>query len=1182
MNKSLRFRIFSACALVSILCLSAAHLGWAQINSGSISGTIVDSQKGVVVDANVKARDLETNKEYETTSDSSGLFRFNLLPSGTYHLEISKTGFRKLILDHVGVSVGADQGLGVLQLEVGEITTSVEVSSSTPLIESTQAQVTTAISVDTLTTFPGILENQGLDFLALSVPGVVNNRDLGFSNTNGTGFAVNGLRGRSNDQQIDGQNNNDNSVAGPSLAVSDPEFVSEYQITTSNFGAEYGRNSGSVVNIVTKSGSNNLHGSLYGTESNQRFDALSSNQKAYEGLTKVPTVNDLFLGGTVGGPIIKDKLFFFGGDNAEILNQGSVFGTGLLTPTPAGIATLAACYPGSPGVTALQNYGPWSIKGGNPSQQGTAQLVDLGTCTGVEENGIQRTLPTDSRQYNFVVKLDFQTAKNQFYGRYIYSKTNFFNVDPGSGGAAAGYSYNEPGLSQDYGFSWTRNINSHMANEFRASYGRINVDFGSNNLGNTIPPQTNLESALANIIFNDTKLLTFGPLTNLPQGRIVNTYQGQDNWTYFKGRNSFKAGINFTYQRSPNAFLPNVNGQYRFSDYGQLAADVPNRIRIASGNPNLDFREKDTFLYFQDDIKLTSSLTINAGLTWSYYGQPANLFHNLTTKSQQSSTPLWDPSLPLSVTTFPSIPAPKNSFGPNIGFAWSPGKSRFSSGGGKTVIRGGYRLAYDPPFYNIYLNISSAAPNVLLNTLSGATAASNPMPADPHGPNVRAALAPFLLTGIFDPRTFNETSITPNFGPDRVHSWSLGVQQEVAKNSVLEVRYVGNHGSNLFQSINGNPYILGLATNYPNLVPAGETPCPTADAAVPLAVGRVNCNLGVVRERTNTGYSNYQALQTELRLTHVWNQLTLKSAYTFSKTLDNSSEIFATGGAGGTNAFAQSQVNYTGQEYGISGLDFPNNWALTVIEDLPMYRSQHGFVGHTLGGWSVSAIYTLSSGQPYTPSQGALNCGSGGGACEAANSSNPYDPAFNGAFVGADGALRPYWGNPAAPASSVGIYAGDACSIYAVTGAEPICQVSPTTLVSLNGINATSQPIGSYTPQVVSKSQVRFIANTAMANSIFGTPFGNVGRNVLRDFHTNQINIGIFKTTNITERVRVQFHADFINALNHPNYQSIDPFIDDAGLNSEFTGFANPYVQNGGIPGLNVGRSIRFGLKLAF
>ena len=247
------------------------------------------------------------------------------------------------------LSVGADQGLGVLQLEVGEITTSVEVSSSTPLIESTQAQVTTAISVDTLT-------RSSLEFLKIRAStswrspwsGVVNNRDLGFWNTNGTGFAVNGLRGRSNDQQIDGQNNNDNSVAGPSLAVSDPESVLEYQITTSNFGAQYGRNSGSVVNIVTKSGSNNLHGSLYGTESNQRFDGLSSNEKAYEGSAQVPTVNDLFLGGPVGGPIIKDKLFFFGGDNAEILNEGSVFGTGLPIPPPQALRPWPLATPGAP------------------------------------------------------------------------------------------------------------------------------------------------------------------------------------------------------------------------------------------------------------------------------------------------------------------------------------------------------------------------------------------------------------------------------------------------------------------------------------------------------------------------------------------------------------------------------------------------------------------------------------------------------------------------------------------------------------------------------------------------------------------------------------------------------------------------------------------------------------------
>jgi hypothetical protein len=265
------------------------------------------------------------------------------LPPGNYRLEASKEGFRSLQMEDVPVRVGSDTGLGSLSLDIGSVSTSIEVTNAPPEIESTQAQVSTTITDSTINNFPGILENQGMDMLALTVPGVVNNRDLGFSNTNGVGFAVNGLRGRNNDQQLDGQNNNDNSIGGPSLFLSDSEFVSEYEITTSNFGAEYGRNSGSVVNVVTKSGTNDYHGSLYATENNQRLDTLTNTQKAFEGLTAVPTFNDLFVGGTIGGPIIKDKLFFFGGDNAEIINSSSVYGTGLLTPTPAGIATLASC-----------------------------------------------------------------------------------------------------------------------------------------------------------------------------------------------------------------------------------------------------------------------------------------------------------------------------------------------------------------------------------------------------------------------------------------------------------------------------------------------------------------------------------------------------------------------------------------------------------------------------------------------------------------------------------------------------------------------------------------------------------------------------------------------------------------------------------------------------------------------
>jgi Carboxypeptidase regulatory-like domain len=1144
----------------------------AQVSTGSLSGTVVDAQKGVIALADVRLVNAQTNAEYHTTSDANGTFRFTLVPPGNYRLTVSQVSFQTLTMDSVPVKVGTDTGLGSLVLNVGSVSTSIEVTNAPPEIENTQAQISTTITDATIAQFPNILENQGLDFLALTVPGVVNNRDLGFANSNGVGFSVNGIRGRNNDQQIDGQNNNDNSIAGPALFLSDSEFVSEYQITTSNFGAEYGRNSGSVVNVVTKSGTNSYHGSLYATENNQRLDTLTNTQKAFEGLTVVPTFNDLFVGGTVGGPIIKDKLFFFAGDNAEIINSSTVYGTGLLTPTPAGMATLANCFPGSAGVAALQAYGPYAIHGGSPTQQGTAQDVDVTGCIGVEENGVQRALQTDSRQYNFVVKLDYQTAKNHFYGRYIYNKSTFFNLDPGGGLAAAGYPYNEPALAQDYGFSWTRDINNHMANEFRASYGRLNVGFGGNTIGNTTPLPGDLDSALTSFAFTNPSLLTFGTYNAFPQLRIVNTYQFQDNWTYYHGRNSFKAGVNFTYQKSPNTFLPNANGQYIFVDYGALGENTPFQIRIASGDPNFQFQEKDTFLYVQDDIKATRDLTLNLGLTWSYFTQPANLFHGNTVKNQTGNDPTWNPSLPLDVTTFPYIPSPGNLWAPNVGFAWSPGRSMFTSGNGKTVLRGGFRIAYDPPFYNIYSNIAGSAPIVLNDTLSGSVASSNPVPLNPFGPAVRSALGPFIQTGVFDPRTFDNTTIAPNFRPDKVYSWSLGVQQQIAKNSVVEVRYVGNAGRDLFQSVDANPYVLGLQNSYPNLVPAGVIPCPAANAAVPEAAGTLNCNQGVLLSRDNSGYSNYHGLQTEVRLNRVWNQLTLKSAYSFSKTMDNVSEIFPTLAAGATNATSQNQLNYTSQEYGLSGIDFPNNWILTVIEEIPFFRSQHGLLGHALGGWAVSGVYSLSSGQPFTPSQVQLNCASGGGSCDAPPSStNPYDSNFNAGFALPDGALRPFVGSPSAPVSSVGIYAGDACTIYGAA-----CGLSATQLVSLNAINQ-----GDTAGTPVSKGNVRFIANTAIANQIFGTPFGNAGRNILRDYHTNNLNMAVFKTFNFSERLRLQFHADFANAFNHPNFGSIvgfgiDPFIDDAGLASETVGFANPRVQNGG------NRAIRLGGKFFF
>jgi hypothetical protein len=1163
----MRLRAAWGTLLLMVLFVTALP---AQVTKGSISGTVVDPSGAVVSGAAVKAHDTQSGTELTTTTDKSGNFRFNLIPPGHYSVEISHSGFSKLAMK-ADVTVGQDTAVGQIHMSLGSVENTVEVSAATPLVETTEAQITTSYEQTQIVNFASLGDNQGLDRLALFVPGVVSSRSNNFSNTNGASFSVNGLRGRNNDQQIDGQNNNDNSVGGPALFLSNPEFVSEYNIVTSNFGPEYGRNAGSVVNLVTKSGTNAVHGSMYGSENNSILNSLTNIDKRFSGLTKLPRTNDEFAGFTIGGPIKKDKLFIFTGFDEEMFSGKSVFTSGTFTPTNAGQATLAGCYGNTPSLQALAKYGPFGVSAGNPTIKASKTInaaffnADTATttyCPGVQVATVSRTLPIPSHIFDWLQRVDYQGAKDNISARYLLQRNNSFNA---SGTGSTGYIVNVPDLNQQTRLGWTRTLSSKMTNDMALTFGRTNVQFGGNAMG-TVPTTDGIATALSSIATGSGNL-GFGPANNLPQGRIVNTWQFQDNWNYVMGKHSLKAGVNWTYQRSPNVFLPNLNGSYSITGssilasgvnpaiptaseaWGQYAANKFTSLSIALGQPVLDFREYDTFLYGGDDWKITQNLTINLGLTWSYYGQPANLFHTNDLKQQTGSNPFWNPALDQSITVSPNIPAPKNSFGPNIGFAYTPKFGGWLTGEGKTVIRGGYRLSYDPPFYNIYLNMASSAPQVLSQTLTctpkagstcSGTGVNTPtskyvpgLAANPTGPNTRAGLAAYLVTGVSDPRTFAQTKITNDFGPDHVQSWSFGVQRELVKKMVVEARYVGNKGTNLFQSINGNPFIANLAANYPGLVPAGMTPCTTPGS---VGLGRVDCTQSVVRVRTNTGYSDYNGLQTEVRANNLFDQLTLRSAYTWSKTTDNVSEIFGTGSAGNTTAFAQNPVDYTKGEHGISGLDVPNKWAMSFYEQIPIFKQQKGLLGHILGGWNISGDYLLASGQPYSPIQSSVPGGS----------LNYSDTTFNNSFSVATAGTRPFLGNQNAPITSVGYYS------------------NATTFLNL-GTGVATTP-----------DQVHFIVNNQYSQAIFKTPFGNAPRNGLRDFWQNIGDAKIIKSTKFNERWSADFHATMTNVFNHRNFSSADPFIDDAGLVGNSTGFADPTVWLGGSRHITFGATIRF------
>jgi hypothetical protein len=1166
-------RLVLAIATLALLCAVPCV---AQVVKGSISGTVTDPQGAVVSGATVKAINDGTGATLATTSDSSGSFHFNLIPVGTYRVEMTAAGFKTTVQNNIVVAAGRDSGLGAIPLTVGEVTTAVEVTADAPLIETTQSQVTNTFAGTQLTTFAGVTENQGLDNLALFVPGVVAARDNGFSNTNGgTGFSVNGLRGRNNDQQIDGQNNNDNSIGGPGLFVSDTEFVQQYILVTSQFGPEYGRNAGSVVNIITKSGSNAWHGSVYEHENNTVLNSMTNFQKRFatdaadNPLTSIPRANDEFGGFTIGGPIVKNKLFFFGGFDQQLISQNTLYTSAGNVPTLNGIATLSACFPGSQSLQALKSFGPYAISSGNPTPFGTFLDTSDPSCSGVELGGVERTLPTHTHNFNWVTRMDLQLGSDSIMGRYLFNRGNNFNLDFGD--AAAGLPVSVPALSQAILLGDTHNFNTHVVNEVRVGFNRLNVVFATNTLG-TVPSDTGVDQAISRVTFTDPSLLPFGLNGAFPEGRIVNTWQAQDNLNWVKGKHTFKAGANYTYQRSPNTFLPNLNGAFRFADWQAFAANTPNRVRIAAGTPTLDFREHDTFLYAGDDWKLRQNLTVNLGLTWTYYGQPANLFNDLTTARESNpATAFWRQDIPLSQRTSPKLDAPTKSFGPSLGFAYTPSWGGFLTGHGKTVFRGGYRFLYDPPFYNIYLNIANSAPVVFLNTFTGSQITpSMILPAHPFGPDVRAELSPQLQKLVFDPRSLGagEVTISNNFGPDKVNSWNFGFEREITRNSAMEVRYVGNHAYNLFQTVNGNPIVTGNST-----APAGLTGCATPQVqlgpgqTVNPALGRADCSKGLLLERNNGGYSNYNGLQAEFRANNLFKQLGVRAAYTFSHTLDNVSEIFSSGVGGNTLAFAQNPWDTGRGEYSYSGLDIPHQLSIAATEQLPFFTGQHGLFGHVLGGWAVSANYIWASGQRYTPLQTFAE------AAFTAPSDN-YDFTWLANNVGVDLA-RPFVGSLSAPANTVGIFAGDACNFFGSSCAMPANQVVTFSQDVQGGLDGTA----------VQQNAVRYIINASTAQSIFGTPFG-ARRNLSQDAPTNIANLAVFKNIKMNERASLEFNATFQNVFNHPNFQSIDPNIEDAGLSriqqAPFVGFADPSVTNDVVGNALGNRVVRFGLTFRF
>jgi hypothetical protein len=1140
--------------LAGVVVLASALAFGQGIVTGSISGAVQDPQGALVSGAAITATHIETNRQFHGVTNESGQFLMRQMPPGSYNVTVTATGFQTLEVKGLQIAVGQDSSLGTVKVQLGKTEETLTIEGSAPLVEAQSVQIQDTFTTKQTAELP---IGNTYDSLALFVPGVATAGDASFSNNNGAEFAVNGQRARSNNFQLDGQNNNDNSIGGPSIFFGNQDVISELQVIT-NYTAEYGRNLGSVVNYVTKSGTNSFHGTGFEFWQGNTFASLANEEKSPDFGFCLPTqdpatfgcerpvmprfVQNQF-GGTLGGPILKDKLWFFGSGNFVRQRTGGapLASSPSVTPTANGLAQLQAAFPGNAGVASLSQIGPLAVTAGNPtfSNLATRTVTDGTNTADVEFGEITRNLPSVFNDYEGTGRVDFQlTNKDRFFGRYIFQQSVTTNFPfEGSAAGAGGDFVNVPGRSQQIGLDYTHTFSNTLLNQLRFSFSRSRIGFEGGAFPNCV--QSNLSACPTQVFLDAPDDLGYGVNAGFPQGRTINVYQLQNNASWLKGKHAMKFGGEYSKQRSPNVFLPTVNGFYEFDDFNALLANTPNFVSIAAGDAHIPFREHDLAFYFQDDFRVKSNLTLNLGLRWEWFQQAINNLHDATTARQTGPNPIWDPALPLDRTAVPSVPNAMHNFGPVIGFAWTPNFFQSVFGQGQTVIRGGFRIAYDPEFYNMFLNVANSAPAVnLFNFVSGT------IPGLPTtgalAPDVQGSLLPQVPQS--DPGLSFQTRVSSNFHNPYSEQWNFGIQRQFGTRAAAEVRYVGNHTVGNFQNTNGNIALQPLIdAGFGNLIPAGLTPC--ADATQP-GFGYADCARSNGNTYTNDAYSIYHGLQSQVRIQN-WHGLTAQASYTFSKTIDNASEVFSTAAGGNTNSFAQNPFDLQRGERGLAGIDFPHVFGILWIYEVPFGKTQQGLLGHVLGGWQLNSTYRYSVGQPYTVVQRRQ----AGSLCDPTN------------WTGSSrDACRPIVSNPAASFTSVG---------FCADPTAPDCGISDF---------VTGNP--------TTMSAVRWILNDQNAATFFGSPFLGVGRNTERGDPISTINLGVFKNTKIRERLTVQFQAEAFNLFNTQFRGVPNPRITSVTTGAFGSTAFNPnggatFAGNLVTDGI-ARRRLQFGLKLIF
>src|SRR5438094_143718 len=929
--------------IISVIFLGG-HPASAQVSTATIAGVVQDASGAVIPGVSITAKNVETGVTRTATSDEGGRYTIPELTVGDYEVEAQLPGFQTEVRSGITLSVGRNAVVN-FALMVGQVSDRVTITAEAPLVESTTAAMSSVVDERTIRDRP--LNGRSWDNLALLQPGVVSvgagQGSPAFDFGTGVRFNVNGSRAYANSFLLDGTDINDHAngtpggSAGTNLGV---DGVQEFKINTLVSPAEFGRSTGGVISAVTRAGTNDFHGAGFEFLRNNAMDSLGYfDQVSHGGTGSAAPYRRNQFGGALGGPIKKDKTFFFG--TYEGLRQGSGTTIGPEVPTAQtklGIIPYKAFLVTDPN---LYNCHPGDTACRVPVSPDIQPYLDLFQAPNTPDLGDGTAFfiaaPLQVTNENYVMgRVDHQISdKMRLFVRYSFDGDT--NVIPNFFGSSVADEH-DVARRQYSTIQVTNILRPTVVNSFRFAYNRTYQNFDDVVTDPRAQKLSFLPGQHFGTISFGSQGLSTNPLNFLgvdngaPRIYRYNLFQEGDDLTYVAGRHSVKMGADIRRIQDNEITSSNSRGDYTFVDIPAFLTNKPSRFDAPA--PGSDayrgLRETMFGTYLQDDFKVTQRLTLNLGLRYEAISNPREVNGKMTNLLNLS-----DPAPTVLKDSFFSVA--KQDFQSRIGFAWG------LNGSGKTVLRAGAGIFHDHILPYSYAAFASGYPP-FFTTLSDLT-----NPVFPLDTNLTMGAPPPPQFGGFPTGAIKEAT---------KNSYNLTLQQQVMNNTVLEVAYIGSESHHLQRNGEWNP----ATPISPGVFPATFSQS-----------NRINprfASLTVARFDAN---ANYNALQVALKRRGS-SGLQYQVFYTYSKSIDTKSTL-----AGGESRQEPNTVMDfldPHRDRARSSFDARHNFVPTITYPIPL-RFQQKALSAILGSWTVNGIGTFRTGEPFTGRVGNNRSGNG-------------------------------------------------------------------------------------------------------------------------------------------------------------------------------------------------------------